>query len=229
MDASDVDDSDGDASQELPLVHASRPGTVEANAPAVVLVHGRGTNERDLLPIGAQLPDELHVLSVRAPHEMAGPGSYTWYDLDLSGGGLHQSQPDPDGFRRSLDLLHEFVEAAVDRYALDPDRVGLLGFSQGAISSLAALLERPDAYRWVVALNGYLAESHQDMVANAAGKPVFVGCGAMDQVIPPERAERAAERLAAAGADVRFERYQVGHGTTPEEITDVVQWVDEVY
>lgn len=224
MDASDVD-----ASQELPLVHASRPGAVETNAPAVVLVHGRGTNERDLLPIGAQLPDELHVLSVRAPQQMAGPDSYTWYDLDLSGGGLHESQPDPDGFRRSLDLLHEFVEAAVDHYDLDAERIGLLGFSQGAISSLAALLERPDAYRWVVALNGYLPESHERMVENAEDKPVFVGCGAMDQVIPPERAERAAELLEDGGADVRFERYQVGHGTTPEEITDVVQWVQEVY
>jgi phospholipase/carboxylesterase len=216
-----------DVSEELPLVHVSRPGTVDSNAPAVVLVHGRGTNERDLLPIGAQLPEELHVLSVRAPNPMGGPNSYTWYDLDLSGGGLHASQPDPDGFRRSLDLLHEFVEAATERYDLDPDRIGLLGFSQGAITSMSALVERPEAYRWVVALNGYLAESHEDDVDNAAGKPVFIGCGSMDQVIPSERAERAADAFEAGGADVRFERYGVGHGTTPDEITDVVSWLDE--
>ncbi|WP_336136576.1 alpha/beta hydrolase [Natronomonas amylolytica] len=179
-------------SGELPLVHESRPGSVEENAPAVVLIHGRGTNERDLLPIAAQLLDELHVLSVRAPNEMGGPNSYTWYDLD-------------------------------------PDRVGLLGFSQGAITSMSALLERPEAYRWVVALNGYLAESHHDEVDNAEGKPVFVGCGAMDQVIPPERAEQAAELLKEGGADVRFERYGVGHGTAPQEITDVVTWLEGRY
>ncbi|MFQ3319321.1 MAG: phospholipase/carboxylesterase [Natronomonas sp.] len=218
-----------DASEELPLVHESRPGTVESDAPAVVLVHGRGTNERDLLPIGSQLPEELHVLSVRAPQSMGGPDSYTWYDLDLSGGGLHSSQPDPNGFRRSLDLLHEFVDGAIDVYDLDPDRVGLLGFSQGAITSLSALVERPDSYRWVVALNGYLAESHEDQVDNAEGKPVFVGCGAMDQVIPPQRAERAAELFEEGGADIRFEQYGVGHGTAPQEITDVVQWLEDKY
>lgn len=212
-----------------PLVHEHRPGSVESDAPAVVLIHGRGTNERDLLPIGAQLPEELDVLSVRAPQSMGGPNSYTWYDLDLSDGGLENSQPDLEGFRQSLDLVHEFVEAAVDAYDLDPERVGLLGFSQGAITSLSALLERPDAYRWVVALNGYLAEEHEGEVDSAAGKPVFVGCGAMDQVIPPKRAERAAELLEQGGADVRFERYGVGHGTTPEEVTDVVQWLEGRY
>lgn len=215
--------------EDLPLVHEHRPGSVDVDAPAVVLVHGRGTNERDLLPIGAQLPDDLHVLSVRAPDPMGGPDSFTWYDLDLSGGDLHDSQPDPEGFRRSLDRLHEFVDGAVDAYDLDPDRVGLLGFSQGAITSLSALLERPDAYRWVVTLNGYLAAEHEDDVDNAAGKPVFVACGRMDQIIPPERAERAADMLEKAGADVTFERYGVGHGTTPDEITDVVAWVSERY
>ena len=63
--------------EDLPLVRESRPGTVASDAPAVVLVHGRGTNERDLLPLGAQLPEELHVRSVRAPTTMDGPNSYT--------------------------------------------------------------------------------------------------------------------------------------------------------
>jgi len=218
-----------DVIEDLPLAHVSRPGTTDSEAPAVVLIHGRGTNERDLLPIGAQLPEELHVLSVRAPQPMDGPDSYTWYALDLSSGGLHDSQPDAEGFRRSLDSIHGFVEAATDRYDLDPDRIGLLGFSQGAITSMAALLERPDAYRWVVALNGYLADSHADRAEEAADKPVFVGCGSMDQVIPPERAERAAETLAEGGVDARFERYDVGHGTTPEELSDVLGWLSGRY
>lgn len=215
-------------SEELPLAHISRPGNVESNAPAVVLIHGRGTNERDLLSIGAQLPDELHVLSVRAPQSM-GPDSFTWYDLDLSGGGLHVSQPDSAGFRRSLDLLDEFIEGAVEQYDLDPERIGLLGFSQGAITSMSSLLERPDLYRWVVALNGYLANAHEEDVANADGKPIFIGCGSMDQVIPPQRAERAAELLESGGADVQFNTYTVGHGTTPEELTDAVAWLQDRY
>ena len=199
-----------DTAADLSLVHRSRPGSVESDAPAVVLIHGRGANERDLLPIAAQLPAELHVLSVRAPDEMGGPNSYTWYDLDLSAGGLHASQPDPEGFRRSLDLLHEFVGEAIEAYDLDPDRIGLLGFSQGAITS-------------------YLAESHAAEAGNAAEKPIFIGCGSADQVIPPERVQNAAENLQAAGSEVRFETYNVGHGTTPTEVSDVVAWLEDRY
>jgi phospholipase/carboxylesterase len=58
---------------------------------------------------------------------------------------------------------------------------------------------------------------------------VFVGCGSRDQVVPASRGERAAELLESGGADVRFETYDVGHGTTPTEISDVVQWLEAVY
>jgi phospholipase/carboxylesterase len=211
---------------DSPLVHVSNePDEPAERTPAVVLIHGRGADERDLLPIAERLPDALHVLSVRAPDRLQ--GGYTGYELDLSAGGLHASQPDSDDFRRSLDLLHEFVEWAVDSYDLDPDRVGLLGFSQGAITSLSALIERPERYAWVIALNGYLAASHEEQVGEVAGTPVFVGAGETDRIIPAERAERAVSLLREAGADVRFERYRVGHGTTPEEVGDVAEWVDE--
>lgn len=222
---------------DLPLVHVSRPPRTSENGqsqagddrpPALIVLHGRGADEQDLLPLADHLPDSLHVLSVRAP-EPLGMMGYTWYDLDLSAGGLHESQPDPEGFRRSLDALSEFVDAAIDRYDLDPQRVGLLGFSQGSILSLAALTERPERYDWVVALHGYLAESHDDpeTLAGAAGTPVFVGCGSQDQVIPAERARQAAQTLADAGLDVTFREYGVGHGTSPREVADVAEWIAE--
>ncbi len=212
---------------DTPLEHVSEAPEKSSDgpAPAVVLIHGRGTNERGLLPIAQRLPEELHVLSVRAPDPLQ--GGYTWYELDLSRGGHHASQPHENEFRRSLDLLHEFVEWAIEAYDIDPDRVGLLGFSQGAIASLGALCERPESYRWIVALNGYLAESHEERAGNARDKPIFIGAGQSDQIIPAQRAKRAAEFLEEAGADVRSETYPVGHGTHPEEIRAVSEWVTE--
>ncbi|MFB6304388.1 MAG: alpha/beta hydrolase [Haloferacaceae archaeon] len=210
---------------DLPLEHVYVPGEGDGPAPAVFVLHGRGADEEDLLPIARQLPGDRAVVSLRAPDRLQ--GGYTWYELDLSGGGLHQSQPDADDFRRSLDLVVDAVDAAVEAYGLDPDRIGLLGFSQGAITSLSLLLEAPARYEWVVALHGYLAASHADRDPDGiAGKPVFVGAGTADRVIPASRAATAAERLRELGADVTHETYDVGHGVGREELDDVVAFVE---
>ncbi|SEL72747.1 alpha/beta hydrolase [Haloferax larsenii] len=213
---------------DFPLehVHVEPSEPTEGPAPAVVLLHGRGSNEQDLLQIAREFPSHLHVVSHRAPDRLQ--GGYTWYDLDLSGGGLHQSQPHAEQFERSRNLVRESIEAAIDEYDLDRDRIGLLGFSQGAITSLALLLDDPDDYAWVVALHGYLAESHAGHRPDGiADKPVFVGAGSMDQVIPASRAERAADRLEELGADVTFRTYEVPHGVGPDELTDAVAFVEE--
>ncbi|MFC7203453.1 alpha/beta hydrolase [Haloferax namakaokahaiae] len=213
---------------ELPLehVHVEPKTETEGPAPAVVLLHGRGSNEQDLLQIAQQLPDTLHVVSFRAPDTLH--GGYTWYELDLSEGGLHKSQPHDDQFERSRELVRESIAGAIEAYDIDPDRIGLLGFSQGAITSLSLLLDDPEDYAWVVALHGYLAESHFDLEpAGVAGKPVFIAAGSMDQVIPSFRAERAAERLSELGADVTFQTYGAPHGVSPDELSDVVSFVEE--
>ncbi|OYR57675.1 phospholipase [Halorubrum ezzemoulense] len=212
---------------EIPLEHVHVAPDEESGgepAPAVFVLHGRGADEEDLLPVAAELPDDLHVVSLRAPDPLQ--GGYTWYELDLSAGGLESSQPDADDFRRSLDLIGESVERAVNAYGLDADRLGLLGFSQGAITSLSLLLEDPDRYAWVVALHGYLAESHADLDPDGIeGKPVFVGAGAGDRVIPESRTTAAVERFETLDADVASGSFPGGHGIGPQELDAVVEFV----
>jgi phospholipase/carboxylesterase len=212
---------------DLPLEHVHLAPDEEPDgepAPAVFVLHGRGADEEDLLPVAAELPDELRVVSLRAPDPLQ--GGYTWYELDLSAGGLESSQPDAADFRRSLDLIVESVEAATDAYGLDADRIGLLGFSQGAITSLSLLLEAPGRYAWVVALHGYLAESHAELDPDGiADKPVFVGAGAGDRVIPESRTNAAVERLEAVGAAVTHGSFPGGHGIGPQELDAVVEFV----
>lgn len=231
---------------DLPLEHVSIEPDVPSDgpAPAVFVLHGRGADEEDLLPVAQRLPDELHVVSLRAPDRLMGVsderseseargapqgyhGGYTWYELDVPDGDLHESQPVMDEFRRSLDLVNETVDAAIDGYDLDADRIGLLGFSQGAISSLSLLVEAPERYAWVVALHGYLAESHTD--AGPEGiedTPVFVGSGTADRIIPSSRARAAADRLREMGCPVEAHEYGSAHGIAPDELADVIEWVD---
>jgi phospholipase/carboxylesterase len=213
-----------DADLPLEHVHVDPDQPTDGPAPAVFVLHGRGADVHDLLPIARELPDDLHVVSLQAPTPM-GPG-YTWYELDLSAGGLHQSQPDADDFRRSLDLVDESIDAAVGAYDLDPDAVGLLGFSQGAITSFSLLVEAPARYAWVVGLHGYLAAEHAERDVDLDGVPVFVGVGTSDQVIPASRGEAAATRLRELGADLTVERYQAPHGVSPDELRDLVAFVE---
>jgi len=117
---------------DIPLEHVHREPELDADG-AVFILHGRGADEEDLLGLADRLPDELHVLSLRAPDRLQ--GGYTWYELDLSAGGLHRSQPDAEGYRRSLDLVAESIDRAAEADGFDPDRVGLLGFILPAVTT----------------------------------------------------------------------------------------------
>lgn len=210
----------------IPLEYVSVPpgSETDGSTPGLFVLHGRGADERDLLPVTEQLPDSFHVVSLRAPEPM-GPG-YTWYELDLSGGGLHESQPNPDGFRRSLDLVSESVTTAIEAFDLK-EQVGFLGFSQGAITSTATLLERPDRVAWLAVLHGYLPDSHADLEPQGvAGTPVFAGRGATDEIIPADRAVALADRLRAIGCEVTGGTYPGGHGIGPDELADLAEFVE---
>ena len=212
---------------DIPLenVHIEPETASDRPAPAVFVLHGRGANEQDLLPIAKELPDTFHIVSFRAPDRLQ--GGYTWYDLDLSAGGLHQSQPDAADFDRSRDLITEGIDAAVEAYGIDADNVGLLGFSQGAITSLSLLLDAPEDYQWVVALHGYLPDSHRKLDPEGiVDKPVFIAAGSADQIIPAARSEAAAERLEELGAAVSYNIYDTPHGVSPDELDELVGFVE---
>ena len=213
---------------DLPLehVHVEPDSPTDGPAPAVFVLHGRGADEQDLLPVAKRLPDELHVVSLRAPDRLM--QGYTWFEMELPDDDIGRSQPEPEDFRRCLDLVDESIAAATERYDLDSDRIGLLGFSQGAITSLSLLCEVPERFAWVVCSHGYLAAIHADSEPeDIADTPVFVGSGTADRMIPAERAERAAERLREWDCDVEFNRYESAHGIGPDELADLVGWVED--
>lgn len=215
-------------SEGPPLQYVEKPPNVDHSgpAPAVVLVHGRGADERDLVPISEHLPDELHVFSVRGPASM--DDGYRWYEIDLEDGGIHSSQPDPETFRKTMIRLLKFLQYVTKTYDVHPKRIGLLGFSQGATLSLSAAVQEPDRIAWVVGLNGYLPKSYgaADKLANVDNIPIFLAAGRMDLVVPQDRVKRAADRLRDAGLDVRYETYPVGHGAEDSELNDVGEWVE---
>lgn len=208
------------------LVHVSiPPRTPSASPPLLLLLHGIGADERDLLPLAPHLDPRLHVISARAPH-LAEPMGHRWYEIDWS---VTPPRADAAEIVASRALLAAFVEEAAATYGTDPSRTFLLGFSQGAIMSLALLLARPELVRGVIAHSGRLARlPGPEPAAGALSRAEVLQLhGQDDPVVPIDQGRRAHEVLATIlGPRATFRAFEgLGHGISEESLAAAAGWL----
>ena len=207
-----------------PLEHLIAPPPRDSETYALlVLLHGRGADAHDLLPLANELGrDDLLVVSPQAPYALPGPFGmgYAWYDMHDIG------DPDPTTFDPSLTQLRGFLDAAIEGYPVDADRVFLLGFSQGAVMSLATALTDSRHLAGIVALSGYLPEAVSGAPGGTLNRlAIFVGHGSDDPLIPVSEGRKAHDVLIAKGADVTYREYSVAHRIAPDELGDIREWL----
>lgn len=193
----------------------------DSPAPLLILVHGYGSNEMDLFSFADELPDELQIVSLRAPNEL-GYNSFAWYSINFDAD--QNKFSDLDEAKVSLDLISEFIDEYTSSNNVDSQKIFLVGFSQGAILSYSLSLNT-NKVQHVVALSGYLNE---DLVnENTTNKNVDYFCshGTVDQVIPVEWARKAPEFLTKKGIENQFKEYPVGHGVHPQNFYDFRAWL----
>jgi phospholipase/carboxylesterase len=196
------------------VIQWSRPAAERPGTPLLVLLHGVGSNERDLLGLAPGLPAEWTLASLRAPLQV-GPG-FGWYPLSAPG------SPDPV----AVDTGLEAVLTWLDGVAGDHGRVGLLGFSQGGSMALQALRTRPSAFAFAVSLSGFVVPGGSDEALSAVRPPVFLGHGDADPVIPPAATARTSA-WAAANTDVTERTYPgLPHAVSGEELADVRAFIE---
>jgi phospholipase/carboxylesterase len=208
------------------LVHKLRPPVTSATAksPALIFLHGRGTNEDDLLGLADFLDPCFFVISARAPYRFdEGSGGYTWFGLQEIG------MPDLQQFTESYQRLTQFIADVKTGYPVDPERVFLFGFSMGSIMSFAIALTQPDFVRGIVAHSGYIPESVALSFAwtKLSGLSCFVAHGLLDPVIPIEKARRAQELLLHARVDLTYKEYPIPHTISEESLADLSQWLQK--
>lgn len=207
-----------------------------ANRPVLVLLHGRGSNEDDLLQLAPLLTrgqgagtegaePAFTVVTPRAPWPGApwgyGPG-WAWYRY------LGEDRPEPDSFEASLEALDTFLDGLEDALGAAPGPLVLGGFSQGGTLSLGWSLTRPGQVAGAVNLSGFLADapSVRDHLGQAEGLPVFWGHGRMDPAIPFALGEKGRSTLLEHGAELRAFDHGSGHTITPGEMTELGDWLD---
>jgi phospholipase/carboxylesterase len=191
-------------------------GTPAESNPTVIMIHGRGADEEDLIGLADSYDRRLLVLSVRAPFPFPYGGGFTWYDVGSVG------TPDPQMFRESYEKLSQFVDEALDSYPVDRSRVYLLGFSMGTVMSYALSLTRPELFRGVVANSGYVPEGTHLVLRwqDLGNLPYFIAHGTDDPVIPVDFARRARQLFRESNAPVTYREYPMGHQISQESILD---------
>ena len=197
-------------------LHSGHPGP----HPLLVLLHGRGSDENDLLGLAPLLDPRFLLVSVRAPRRFMG-GGYTWYDFEEIG------KPNGSQLVESLHQLTQLLDGLPREHPADPSRVFLFGFSMGAMMAFTMALTHPERVRGIVAHSGYLPE-HVPLAYqwNALGRTAFfIAHGTKDPIVPIQMGRRSADLLRPTGAPVEFHEYPIPHTISEESLSDLSRWL----
>jgi phospholipase/carboxylesterase len=203
------------------------PAVPSPRPPLVVLLHGIGADELDLLPVADALDPRLLTVSLRAPYE-AEPMGYAWYALDW-----RTTPPTPrlDQAEESRDRLARHLPELVASSGADPGRVFLFGFSQGAAMALAVALLRPELLRGAVVHSAralpFLSRPEGRAAPDALARlEALVLHGVDDDVIPVAAGREVRDLVAPLlGERLTYREHEAGHFVTAESARDAARWI----
>ena len=206
------------------LVHRLRPSD-GAPEGALVLFHGRGADELDLLPLIDALDPERRLvgLTPRGPLSLP-PGGAHWYAVRRIG------HPDPHTFNATLPLAAGWLDSVAEAVGVPLARTVIGGFSQGAVMSYALGLGRGrPAPAGIIALSGFIptVEGFEIDLSDREGMRVAIGHGSRDPVIGVEWGHDARDRLQAAGVTLTWRESPMGHSIDPRFVLELRGWLPE--
>ena len=205
-------------SVDLGFVHRFLPPEDESG-PTLLLLHGTGGNEEDLIPLGEALAPGAAVLSPRG--KVSEHGAPRFFRRLAEGVFDHE-----DLLFRTHELA-DFVEAAAEEYGFDRSKLVAVGYSNGANVAGSTILLHPGLLRAAVLFRA-MVPFEPDVTPDLSGMPVFMAAGRMDRMIPPDNTQRLADILVEAGADVDLRWRDTGHPLTYEEVDAAKEWLSEV-
>ncbi len=212
--------SPSDAPAAEPLLHVTELATDPDDRRVAILLHGYGSNEFDLIPLARRLGLRGPVESFVAPYP-AGRG-HAWFGIDFSA---------PPESRYDLTQFEISIErAAVSLRELGATHAGhelvLVGFSQGAMMTMALAARHPETFDRGVAIAGALPDDLE--FVDGARPSLLLAHGTADRVVGHERGLEARETLQRGGVPVTFQSYPgTGHAVAPAMIEDAARWLEQ--
>lgn len=213
----------------LSLEHIIRPSSLNTGKiPVLFMFHGYGSNEEDLFSFAEELPEQLCIISVRAPYPMQ-PSGNAWYAINFDADKGKWS--DDKQAIESREKIIYFIAEACKTYHLDDTNITLLGFSQGTILSYAVALSYPEKIRNVIALSGYINEGilkvNYGDNTNLNKLAIYASHGSVDQVIPVDWAQKISPFLNNLNIKHTYEEFPIGHGVAPQNFYSFKKWLED--
>lgn len=190
--------------------------------PTILALHGRGSNEHDLIGLAPYLPNELLWISPRGTFTLAS-GSYEWFQITQIG------NPDLARLANALKTVDLFIDEILVNYPVDKNRLYLLGFSQGSIVSMSYALTKPQRVTGIIAQSGYIPDKSGLEIdkANIKGKPFILTHGIQDPLLPVEWARRSRDTLQRLEVDLEYHEFNMGHNISTESISVTNTWLSK--
>ncbi|MDN4493267.1 alpha/beta hydrolase [Ureibacillus aquaedulcis] len=199
--------------------HIAPTNNSEEHQGAIFLFHGLGSNEEDLLQLVEEFKGQCHIFSLRGPITHT-PG-FAFYTFEEEG------KPTREVFDKMITFTQSFIIEAIDQFHLDINKIFLIGFNQGAAVVETLTLTLGNLVNAAVALSGYLPE----FVMNEYKKvplertKIFISHGEYDYDFPIQWGLSSKNYFEEIGVQVTFKTYPDGHGVTPENLKDMVDFI----
>jgi phospholipase/carboxylesterase len=196
------------------FIHNFVPGTSNWT---LLLLHGTGGNERDLIPLGRELDPNVALLSPRG--KILENGMPRFFRR------LGEGVFDVEDLKYRTNELADFVVAAMLHYKLAADRIVAVGYSNGANIAASMLLLRPEILRAAILFRAMVPLVPQNL-PDLSSLRVWMGAGSQDPIIPVSETQRLVALLRRAGADVTIHFANANHGLTNGEVETAKHWIE---
>lgn len=196
------------------------------NAPVMIMLHGYGSNEKDLIQLAPMLHEDIRYISARAPHTLDF-GMFGWFPIEFTANGITVDYRAAEEARRQLIA---FIGEIIAEYHPAGGRVFLMGFSQGSVMSYLTAFEQPELLHGVIACSGQLPEKTlpaEPVRESLARLPFLVMHGILDEVLPISKGRAAHEWLKENVRDLTYREYPVAHQISQSGIELIRSWLEE--
>ena len=213
---------------KLPFYHLIRKSTLEnIPSPLLIMVHGYGSNEKDLFSFSRAIPSHITIVSLRGDIEIQNNNSYAWYNISLDFNG--NKSYDITKAQESRDRIVTCIDQCVETYNIDNKNINLMGFSQGAMLVNAVALSYPEKVNNVISLSGAFDPNITDTseIKSLKNLSFYVSHGTQDEILPFELSKQSLELLDKNKVNYIFEEYPIGHGVSPDNFKSMLKWMNE--